>query len=139
MKITAEFNSSEEILEFLGLFKGDTPIVIPGVEFPQFNITEPKKEMIEKVKADSKEINKKMKEEIQADDPKEKTVVTDDKKKDEEPKITKEYVRAKFTELIKAGKQKEAKEITAKYGAKKLPDVKEEDYAAIVKDVEALL
>jgi len=60
-------------------------------------------------------------------------------KKDEESKVTKEMVRAVFSQLIKKGKQKEAKELTSKYGAAKLSEVKEEDYAAILKDAEELL
>lgn len=57
----------------------------------------------------------------------------------EEPKVTKETIRAAFAKLIKAGKAKEAKDITAKYGANKVPDLKEEDYASVLKEVEALL
>lgn len=56
-----------------------------------------------------------------------------------EPKITKEMVRAVFTSVIKAGKAAEAKALTAKYGAKKVPDLKEEDYAAVYKEANILL
>lgn len=127
MKITAEFNSAEEIQEFLGLFKGDTQAV-KCVEFPPFKIEE-SKEAVNNLESKSKDI-KVEKEEPKVDHPKENA---------EEKKVTKEEVRAAFTKLIKAGKQKEAKELTSKYGANKLPEVKEEDYPAILKDVEALL
>ncbi|MGL5440825.1 MAG: hypothetical protein ACRDA4_10685 [Filifactoraceae bacterium] len=135
MKILAEFNSNEEILDFVGLFKGDTP-----TDFPKFNI-EPKKETkkIVKVREDGKVVAKEVNEEVKADDPKEETVVTEDKKKDEELKITKEFVRSKFIELSKLGRSSEAKEVLGRYGVKKVTEVKEEDYVAIVKDVEALL
>lgn len=56
-----------------------------------------------------------------------------------EPKITKEMIRAIFTKIIKVGKAAEAKALTAKYGAKKVPDLKEEDYAAVYKEANALL
>jgi len=48
-------------------------------------------------------------------------------------------VRAVFSKLIKAGKQQEAKDLTAKYGASKIPEIKEEDYVAILKEAEELL
>ncbi len=55
----------------------------------------------------------------------------------EEPKVTREMLRALCGKLIKL-KSAEIKEIFKKYGANKLPELKEEDYAAAYKDVEAL-
>ena len=53
-----------------------------------------------------------------------------------------DYMRCSPTwvmKLIKAGKSKEAKELTAKYGASKIPEIKEEDYVAVYKEAEELL
>ena len=57
----------------------------------------------------------------------------------EEVNITKEMVRAICSKAIKTGKSAEVKKIVSKYGASKLPDLKEECYADAYKDVEALL
>ncbi|EPY2286937.1 hypothetical protein ACXAT6_004229, partial [Clostridium sporogenes] len=106
-----------------------------------------KKEVIKETT--KKEVKKGIKKEEKSNQLKNEQVQTVDEPKEEveedkpveEPKteITKEMVRAVFTKLIQAGKQKEAKEITAKYGASKLPELKEEHYAAVIKEVEALL
>jgi predicted metalloprotease len=48
-------------------------------------------------------------------------------------------VRALFTTLLKANRQKEAKALTTKYGASKLTELKAEDYAAVYKEASELL
>lgn len=58
---------------------------------------------------------------------------------DKEVEITSVMVRAICSKAIKAGKSAEVKNIVSKYGAAKLPDLKEECYADAYKDVEALL
>jgi outer membrane biosynthesis protein TonB len=65
--------------------------------------------------------------------------VTEESKEPEVTNITKEMVRAICSKAIKAGKSAEVKNIVSKYGASKLPDLKEECYADAYKDVEALL
>lgn len=57
----------------------------------------------------------------------------------DEVEITKEMVREKFNQVVKSGKQKEAKALIENLGAKKLSDVKPEDYATLMKEAEALL
>lgn len=147
MKITAEFNNLVEVKEFIALFgQASASIKIDGaviaksiretfdkgtVDITQ-NIensqTEDKQENVPKVEAEIVNVDNES-----TEPPKDAEVVNED------PKVTKEIVRATFTKLIKAGKQKEAKELTLKYGASKLGEVKEEDYAAIYKDAEELL
>jgi hypothetical protein len=58
---------------------------------------------------------------------------------EERAPITKEMVRAICSKAIKAGKSAEVKNIVSKYGASKLPDLKEECYVDAYQDVEALL
>lgn len=152
MKITAEFNSNEELLSFIGAFgaKNFKP------EVGASNTKAPNKAVVEKKKEDkptdltpavgaeivSQETptGEIVDAEITSTEPdpqegkSEETKITK-----EETKITKEMVRAVFTKLVKAGKQTEAKELTTKYGASKLPDLKEEHYAAAYKEAEALL
>ena len=53
--------------------------------------------------------------------------------------ITKEDVRAVFATMLKANLGQDAKILTGKYGAKKVPDIKPEDYAAIHKEAMALI
>lgn len=143
MKITAEFNSNEELLDFIGTFgakvispeHGSTaPIknIEPGAEgsnMPQEDkkVSTSKDTSAEKVKPAEK-ANK------PTEGAKEET-----SKGEEDPKITKEMIREVFTKIIKAGKQKEAKALTEKYGAARLPELKEEHYAAVYKEAEALL
>lgn len=124
MKITAEFNSNEELLNFIKVF-GKV----------QLN----KDEELGVVIAENKKITTKKDKKVENLEVKEEQLEITEDKKESNHKVTKEEVRAVFTKLIKAGKQKEAKELTAKYGAAKLPDVKEEDYVAIKEEAEALL
>ncbi|EPY2291000.1 hypothetical protein [Clostridium sporogenes] len=150
MKITAEFNSNEELLNFINTF-GTTTNIIEKIEPKQVGqAPKEKKEAIKEtpkkeVKKDIKKEESKSVDPPKQDTKKEKNPAAEQTKKEdkpvEEPKteITKEMVRAIFTKLIQAGKQKEAKEITAKYGASKLPELKEEHYAAVIKEVEELL
>lgn len=129
MKITAEFNNNEELISFINTFGANALKTFEAKE--GVGATKGvKKEETKKVDLPKEEVKKQ--EVKQVDPPKE-----DDKKQDTE--ITKETIRAAFAKLIKAGKANEAKEITAKFGAKKVPDLKEEDYAAVLKEVEELL
>jgi len=153
MKITAEFNSTQEMAEFISTFgaKGFIP------EQGSINIDIAKvAEVVNKSKATTKKEDKPKKEDIKVDntpnveaekvgvdetatDTKEAENVQDVPKQDDGAKVTKEMVRAAFSKLISKGKQADAKKLTAKYGASKLPDVKPKDYAAILEEAEALL
>jgi hypothetical protein len=48
-------------------------------------------------------------------------------------------VREKLGAAMKAGKQAEVKALVKKYGATKVPDLKEEYYKAVYEEAEALL
>jgi archaellum component FlaD/FlaE len=68
-----------------------------------------------------------------------KDVEVNEENTDDKVNITKEMVREKFNQVVKSGKQKEAKALIENLGAKKLSDVKPEDYATLMKEAEALL
>ena len=57
----------------------------------------------------------------------------------ETPEVTKTDLRNKGLELTKAGKSDEMKAVFEEFGAAKLSEVKEEDYAAVMEKLEALL
>ncbi|MBV4427126.1 hypothetical protein [Clostridium tyrobutyricum] len=138
MKITAEFNSNEELLSFISTF--GTKSLLPEVGVQELKEVTQKPTVKKETKVESTK-NTKIEDKPEnitkpAEAPKA------DKKsepKDEKQKITKEMVRAVFTKLIKAGKQKEAKDLTKKYGANRLPDIKEEDFEAVYKEAEELI
>lgn len=140
MKITAEFNSNEELLNFVRTFGG----IMPQEE----KVGQPVKIQPTVVKSNKKEKVEEIKNEDNA--PKVEAEVTDidttsTENKDAEitegqdKKITKEEIRAMCSKAMKAGKQSEVKNIVAKYGAKKVPDLKEENYAEVYKELEEIL
>ena len=53
--------------------------------------------------------------------------------------ITKEDVRAVFSTMLKANLGQDAKILTGKYNAKKVPDIKPEDYEAIYNEALAII
>ncbi|MBU5594890.1 hypothetical protein KQI76_06905 [Amphibacillus sp. MSJ-3] len=57
----------------------------------------------------------------------------DKPKKEGKPTVTLEVVRTKLAELAQAGKQAEVKELITSFEAKKLSDIKVEDYAELLK------
>ena len=133
MKIIAEFNSNEELSSFISTFSTTT------MHAGAFEST------LDVVKVDGFKIVDKPNEDVKEEAPKSdiKEIVTtkeaDIPKEESKTEITKEMVRGLFTKIIKAGKQKEAKELTDKYGATRLPDIKIEDYSAIYKEAEELI
>ena len=140
MKITAEFNSNEELISFINTFGTRTlaEVVLP-IEKKEVKVDSPKeakKEEVKKVESPKEDVEK---EETKVVDPPKEEIKEVKKVVDPKVEVTMEMVRAVFTKLIKAGKQKEAKEITTKFGASKLPELKEEDYAAVIKEAEAIL
>lgn len=134
MKIIAEFNSTREVQDFINAFGGNglANINIDNLVAPT-NVGKISKPVKEEVKEEAPAV--KVEEVGQGNE------VAEAKETEEVKvvKVTKEQVREVFSKLIKAGKQKEAKELTAKYGASKVGEIKEEDYAAILKDAEELL
>lgn len=56
----------------------------------------------------------------------------------EAPGITKTQLRDKGLALTKAGKSDEMKAVFEEFGAAKLSEIKEEDYAAVMEKLEAL-
>ena len=154
MKMNVEFESREELLGFVSMFGGSTTptnIIISG----QSATVNPEKAKevvkVEKVKKDKvspvedkKEEPTKVNAEVAGVDttskePPNDAEIKEENSGDEEVNITKEMVRAICSKAIKAGKSAEVKNIVSKYGASKLPDLKEECYADAYKDVEALL
>ncbi|MDO5305515.1 MAG: hypothetical protein Q4E87_08085 [bacterium] len=59
--------------------------------------------------------------------------------KEDKPNITKEMVREVCAKAIKAGKSAEVKKIVADHGAKSIPTLKEDEYAAVYEEVGGLL
>lgn len=120
MKLIAEFNSIQEIKDFAELIGQKADYIKP--------------EMVKEIKEAAQEVAQETAQEVAPEK---------EEAKAEEPtqvkKLTKEDIRAIFSKLIQAGKQKEAKELTNRYGAKKIPEIKEEDYEAIYKEAEELL
>lgn len=59
-------------------------------------------------------------------------------KKSDKPTYTLVQVRERLATLSRAGKQAQVKALLEKFGASKLSEVKEEDYAALMEEAEAL-
>ena len=135
MKITAEFNSVDEVLAFASTFANKN---LGGATLP-IVVNTPKISEVVKEEVKTKEpvqIHTPDKEEA----PKE--IVEEQAPPQEESKeetVTKEMVREKLGAAMKAGKQAEVKALVKKYGATKVPDLKEEHYKAVYEEAEALL
>ncbi|QAA31221.1 hypothetical protein [Clostridium manihotivorum] len=140
MKIVAEFNSVEEILAFTSTF-GKVG-------------TEPKEAIKQAIKGTSKPVESKVimdNKDVEITKPvqvftpdkeeenKDEAVTEDTPNEETEVKVTKEMIRDLLGKVMKAGKQKEVKALVAKYGASKVPDLKEEQYAAVYQEAEGLL
>ena len=154
MKITAEFNSNEELLSFIGAFGAKSftpdqsvantvsvvnPIITGRLELPKDAI---KESVLAPVGTQDKPIKETKvdapKGEIKETVPTKETETTKEDTK-EETKITKEMVRKRLGVIMKSGKQAEVKALVAKHGASKLPDLKEEEYATVYQEAEVLL
>ena len=116
MKMVVEFNSNQEVLEFIQMFGAGAVQLVPA-----------KKEE-SKEKIDTKKSEPKKEETKKAEEPKKED-------KNQEVKVTKEMLRTNFSSLVKKGKNATAKNLMEKYGASKLMEVKEEDYEALNKDL----
>jgi len=58
--------------------------------------------------------------------------------KQEEATVTFVQLRSRLSEISRSGKTAEVKELIAKYGASKLSDIAETDYAAVLAEAEGL-
>ena len=58
--------------------------------------------------------------------------------KQEEATVTFVQLRSRLSEISRSGKTAEVKELIAKYGASKLSDITESDYAAVLAEAERL-
>lgn len=58
--------------------------------------------------------------------------------KNEETTVTFVQLRSRLSEISRSGKTTEIKELIAKYGAAKLSDISESDYAAVLAEAEKL-
>ena len=133
MKIIAEFNSIEEVKEFSEAFRANE-IIIPPIQINNDTtnaLVETKKSEDSEIKKETKTKTKKVSKKEE-----EKAVKEDVK---EEKKIDFTEVREVATTLVQAGKQPELAEITAKYGASKLSELKEEDYEAVLNEFKELM
>lgn len=158
MKMNVEFESKEELLSFVGMFGGGTTITNITVpeqsapvksEDPKTNV-KPAAEKVKKDKIETKKEEQPKTEPTKVDaevtgvdttskEPPKDAEVNEENSGSEDVEITSVMVRAICQKAIKAGKSAEVKNIVSKYGASKLPDLKEECYADAYKDVEALL
>lgn len=133
-----------EKIPFVGQTKSEEPKadVKPAAEKTKKDKAETKKEDKTKVE-DKKEETPKVQAEVTGVDtnttepPKDAEV--NEENSGNQVEVTKEMVRAICSKAIKAGKSAEVKNIVSNYGAAKIPDLKEECYTDVYKDVEALL
>jgi len=58
--------------------------------------------------------------------------------KQEEATVTFVQLRSRLSEISRSGKTAKVKELIAKYGASKLSDIAESDYAAVLSEAEGL-
>ena len=59
--------------------------------------------------------------------------------KQEEATVTFVQLRSRLSEISRSGKTAEVKELIAKYGASKLSDIAESDYAAVLAEADGLV
>ena len=150
MKITAEFNSTEELVSFIGAFGAKNLVPSQGVA-NTVSVVTPVAEIKKVVKSEVVKKEDKPVAPVKEDKPVEEIIpdnsaelkeeIERDQKESEkeEVNVTKEMVRERLGAIMKAGKQKEVKALVALHGAGKLPDLKEEEYAAVYEEAEKLL
>lgn len=143
MKIIAEFNSVSDIKEFIGAFGvvGATPIQVENViakaeikeETKTKKVTAKKEDKVQAPKEESKEETEKVEAENVG------VAETPVEIKDAEVKtVTKEDVLNACKVKMTEGKTAQVKAITSKFGAKNVSSIKEEDYEAILAELEVI-
>lgn len=122
MKIIAEFNSTKEVQDFINAFGGKVtaPINIEGAKVGLVS---------------TEKMSKPVKEEVKQEEVKQVNEVTEIK----EDKVTRDQLHDALRALTKVNKGEEARGILKKYGVAKLTDLKEEYYAAALKEAEEIL
>ena len=131
-QITITFDFTPEALEALKPFAASLSALSNGVSLQSEHSAADTQEN-EKEDVPKKEVKKTTaKDKKEADKKEEKT----EKPETAEPAVTLTDVRSIALKLSKAGKQKLLKEIFAKYGAEKLSEIAEEDYANLKNDLE---
>ncbi len=145
MKINVEFSTIQEMQEFGSLFNAkfvpeDAESAIKEVS-RKFKADEKKTEKVKEDKHSEKEVEKAdvVAVDNSSDEPVKDAEIVEAKVADNGPRITKEMVRDIFSKALKAGKAAEAKALTIKYGAKKVTEIKEEDYPAIYAEAKELI
>lgn len=108
----------EAINNLAGALQGNNTVAIDGKEVAK-----------EVAKTVSKEKPKAEKPKAKVDDP---ITAAPVEEKKETSKITLETVRVKLAEVAQAGKQAEAKNLIASFGAKRLSDIPEEKYGELL-------
>lgn len=139
MKITIEIETpvSEKVLSNLAAALGGAPATTeaPAAE-PVKAPKTPKSTKAKKSEA-TKETAKPVETTPSAAEP-ESSKATEATKEESEVTYTLEQVRGKLANLSRSGKQAEVKALLGEFGANKLSEVKEEDYAALMKRAEEL-
>ena len=131
-QITITFDFTPEALEALKPFAASLSALSNGVSLQSEHSTADTQEN-EKEDAPKKEVKKTTAKDKKAADKKEEKT---EESETAEPAVTLTDVRSIALKLSKAGKQKLLKEIFAKYGAEKLSEIAEEDYANLKNDLE---
>ena len=131
-QITITFDFTPEALEALKPFAASLSALSNGVSL-QSEHSAPGTQENEKEDAPKKEVKKTTAKDKKAADKKEEKT---EEPETAEPAVTLTDVRSIALKLSKAGKQKLLKEIFAKYGAEKLSEIAEEDYANLKNDLE---
>lgn len=138
MKLIAEFNNIEEVFKFVESFPQRAGALVElGGRMPEdkeLHVTSVKQEEeVQLVPQTAAEV-------IEEVFPKtEEVKVESAPTPDEQPHVTKEDVRSVFLKLIEGGKQQESKELTKKFGATKLSELKPQDYAAVYAEASGML
>lgn len=101
--------------------------VLAGMDLPQ---TVPNVEVVKPEKVGMKEVEAKAEDKVKEDKP--------EPKKESKPTVTLETVRTKLAELAQAGKQAQVKELIKSFGAQKLSDIAEENYAELLEKASAV-
>lgn len=140
MKITIEIETpvSEKVLSNLAAALGGAPATTeaPAAE-PVKAPKTPKSTKAKKSEATKETAPLPIETTPSAAEP-ESSKATEATKEESEVTYTLEQVRGKLANLSRSGKQAEVKALLGEFGANKLSEVKEEDYAALMKRAEEL-
>lgn len=139
MKITIEIETpvSERVLSNLAAALGGAPATTEAPAAEPVKAPETPKSTKAKKSEATKETAKPVETTPSAAEP-ESSKAAEATKEESEVTYTLEQVRDKLANLSRSGKQAEVKALLGEFGANKLSEVKEEDYAALMKRAEEL-